>query len=78
MNDNWEEIAEPAVAEDYGTVRVCDKFGSIAVYVKIGDNQWNVTYVDAHSGAHLSPQNTVSDVVACGLSKIVFVPKSVV
>lgn len=78
MNENWEAIAEPAVAEDYGTVRVCDKFGSIAVYVKIGDGRWRATYVDSRTGQYLAPNNVVSDAVACGLSRIVYVPKTVV
>ena len=61
-----------------GTVRVSNKFGTVAVYVKIQDNAWHCGYVDPSGNEHpLFPSREVSDNVACFHSRIVFMPESV-
>lgn len=73
---NIDNVREEVVADDCGTVRVSDHFGTIAIYTKIGDNQWHVLYVDPKEQEWLVAPSAVSDVVA-GLHRVVYAPKTV-
>lgn len=78
MKDGWEErVSEPVALDEYGTVRVSDSLGSVAVYIKVSENAWAVTYVDPKRGESLVSNRTVSDVVA-GFGSVVYAPKPVV
>lgn len=78
MKDEWEQrVCESVGVDDYGTIRVCEKFGSIAIYIKTGDNEWTTVYVDPERGVSVSPYKPVSDHVA-GMGRVVYSPKTVV
>lgn len=59
-----------------GTVRVCEKFGTIAVYVKVDENTWRTIYIDPRRNQYLIPTGAVSDGVAT-LHPPCFLPKPV-
>lgn len=71
-----ERVHEPVVADPVGTIRVSERFGSIAVYVKVGEDIWRTTYVDPRNHNYLIPSTPVGDVVA-GMAPVVYVPKPV-
>jgi hypothetical protein len=74
---DYEMIREEGRFDDVGTVRVCDKFGTLAVYVKLDENCWRATYIDPPRNSYLCPLSMVSDAVAT-TGTVVFSPKSVV
>jgi len=74
---DYESIREEGQFDDVGTVRVCDQFGTIAVYIKVDENSWKTVYVDPIRGTVLIPDRTLSNAVACS-HPIVYAPKSVV
>lgn len=74
---NYDEIREPAEIDPPGTIRVCQQFGTIAVYIKMDEGQWITVYLDPYRGEKLIPTYPVSNAVACS-HPVVFVPKAVV
>lgn len=61
-----------------GTIRVDESFGSIAIYIKVDDNQWYTVYVNPRQGgSYLAPNHPVTDRVACAHRRA-FTPKPVV
>lgn len=75
MND-FNDLHEPVRLDDYGTVRVSEQLGTVAIYIKTGDNRWRATYIDPNSGESVFPTWNVSDAVA-GFGSVVYAPKTV-
>lgn len=69
---------EPAVADDIGTVRVDEKFGTVAIYIKVAEGNWQAVYVDPIRRQYLVPSKVMGDVVAGTASHVVYAPKPVV
>jgi hypothetical protein len=72
---NFDKISEPVGVDDLGTIRVSQEFGNVAVYVKIGENQWHTVYVDPKREETFIQVRALSDGVACR-HPIVFIPRS--
>lgn len=65
------------MTDPVGTVRVCQAFGTVAVYIKVDENHWRTTYVDPKRNTHLVPLKGCGDKLATNFP-VVFVPKPVV
>jgi hypothetical protein len=71
---HYENIREEGVYDPVGTVRVCQQFGAIAVYIKVDEDAWITSYVDPLRCKYLAPERTVGDAVAT-TGPVVFTPK---
>lgn len=74
---DYERIRDSVGVDELGTIRVCERFGTVAIYIKIGENRWHTVYVDPRRGDHLVPKLPLSDNVA-GLFPVAFCPKPIV
>ena len=70
---NLDQLHEPVVVDPIGTVRVSQRFGSVAVYINTGAGAWRRMYVSTTSGESLAPPSVVGDSVAVS-GRVVFVP----
>lgn len=73
---DYEAIREEGRFDDVGTVRVCDKFGTVAVYIKVDENSWQAVYVDPARCQMLIPDRMLADSVATNY-RVVFAPKGI-
>lgn len=74
---NLENMREEGAYDPVGTIRVCQQFGTIAVYIRVGENRWRAIYVDPKHNEFLSPVHDLTDSVATS-HPVVFTPKTVV
>lgn len=73
---NLDKLREEGVYDPVGTIRACQRFGSIAFYIKVAQNCWRTVYVDPRLSQHLIPEGSYGDNLA-GMHPVVFVPKPV-
>lgn len=74
---NWDRVRDEFVPDSIATIRVCQEFGTVAIYIKTGEDRWLTIYVDPDNGDFLMPKSAISEAVA-GRHPVVFSPKSVV
>lgn len=73
---DYERIRDSVGVDALGTIRICEQFGTVAIYIKIGENTWHTVYADPRRGESLIPKVPLSDNVA-GLYPVVFCPKPI-
>ena len=69
-------IAEEGAHDPVGTIRVDGRMGSLAVYTKVGEDEWHALYVDPAGGHHFSPVRLLGE-LHCGKAPLVFTPPEV-